>query len=40
MYSPSGESRPGADQHLSVDPLQRGCLPGLQPLLRCAEPAP
>lgn len=40
MYSLSGESRFGADQHLSVHPLQRGCLPGLQPLLRCAEPAP
>lgn len=40
MYPPSGESRLGADQHLLVHPLQGGRLPGLQPLLRRAEPAP
>lgn len=40
MCSSSGKSRSGADQHLPVCPLQRGGLPGLQPLLRRAEPAP
>lgn len=35
-----GERGPRADQQLPVRSCQRGGVPGLQPLLRCPEPAP